>query len=92
MYTRGGIVGRLLEELVTREGIESRTIKVAAETREDFTVHVEESGQQFRFVLDGPQMTETECQGYLNAVRSLEPFPRYLVASGSLPPVVPDDF
>jgi 6-phosphofructokinase 2 len=92
VYTCGGIVGRLLEELVTREGIESRTVEVAAETRENFTVHVEESGQQFRFVLAGPQMTETEWQGCLNAVCSLEPFPRYLVASGSLPPGVPDDF
>jgi 6-phosphofructokinase 2 len=92
VYTRGGMVGRLLQELVTREGIESRAVQVAAETREDFTVHVEESGQQFRFVLAGPQMTETEWQGCLNAVCSLEPFPRYLVASGSLPPGVPDDF
>src|SRR5690349_16279171 len=66
VYTSGGIVGRLLEELVNREGIESCTVKVAAETREDFTVHVEESGQQFRFVLAGPQVTETEWQGCLN--------------------------
>ena len=92
VYTSGGIVGRLLEELVTRQGIESRTVQVAAETREDFTVHEEESGQQFRFVLAGPKMNETEWQGCLNAVCSLEPFPRYLVASGSLPPGVPDDF
>jgi 6-phosphofructokinase 2 len=76
--------------IVTREGIESRTVKVAAETREDITVHEEESGQQFRFVLAGPKMNETEWQSCLNAVCSLEPFPRF--ASGSLPPGVPDDF
>ncbi len=92
VYTCGGIVGRLLEELVIREGIESRTVPVTAETREDFTVHEEESGQQFRFVLAGPKMIETEWQGCLNAICSLEPFPRYLVASGSLPPGVPEDF
>ena len=92
VYTCGGIVGRLLEELVTREGIESRTVQVATETREDFTVQEEASGQQFRFVLAGPQVTETEWQRCLNAVRSLGPFPRYLVGSGSLPPGVPDDF
>jgi 6-phosphofructokinase 2 len=92
VYTCGGIVGRLLEDLVAREGIESRTVQVAAETREDFTVHEETSGGQFRFVLAGPQVTETEWQACLNAVSSLEPFPRYLVASGSLPPGVPDDF
>jgi 6-phosphofructokinase 2 len=56
VYTCGGIVGRLLEELVAREVIESRTVQVTAETREDFTVHEEESGQQFRFVLAGPKM------------------------------------
>jgi 6-phosphofructokinase 2 len=92
VYTSGGIVGRLLEELVTREGIESRAVQVAAETREDFTVREEESGQQFRFVLAGPKMNETEWQFCVDAVCSLEPFPRYLVASGSLPPGVPDDF
>jgi 6-phosphofructokinase 2 len=92
VYTSGGIVGRLLEELVAREGIESCTVQVAAETREDFTVYEEDSGQQFRFVLAGPKMSETEWRGCLNAVCSLEPFPRYLVASGSLPPGVPDDF
>jgi 6-phosphofructokinase 2 len=92
VYTCGGIVGRLLEELVIREGIESRTVRVTAETREDFTVHEEESGQQFRFVLAGPKMIETEWRACLNAVCSLEPFPRYLVASGSLPPGVPEDF
>jgi 6-phosphofructokinase 2 len=92
VYTCGGIVGRLLEELVAREGIESRTVQVTAETREDFTVHEEESGAQFRFVLAGPSMTETEWQGCLNAVCSLRPFPRYLVASGSVPPGVPEDF
>jgi 6-phosphofructokinase 2 len=92
VYTCGGIVGRLLEELVAREGIESRAVRVTAETREDFTVHEEESGQQFRFVLAGPKMTEPEWQGCLTAVCSLEPFPRYVVASGSLPPGVPEDF
>jgi 6-phosphofructokinase 2 len=92
VYTCGGIIGRLLEELVVREGIESRAVLVTAETREDFTVHEEERGQQFRFVFAGPKMTEMEWQGCLNAVCSLEPFPRYLVASGSLPPGVPEDF
>lgn len=92
VYTCGGVVGRLLEELVDGEGIESRSVRVATETREDFTVHEEASGQQFRFVLAGPQVTETEWKSCLNAVCSLAPFPRYLVASGSLPPGVPDDF
>jgi 6-phosphofructokinase 2 len=92
IYTAGGIIGRLLRTLVDREGLESIALQISAETREDFTVHEEATGQQFRFVLAGPRLVEAEWQACLNIVSSLDPFPHYLVASGSLPPGVPDDF
>lgn len=55
IYTTGGTMGRLLQSLVEQEKIESITVGVSAETREDFTVNEETSAQQFRFVLEGPQ-------------------------------------
>jgi 6-phosphofructokinase 2 len=92
IYTAGGSIGRLLRSLVEHEGIESVALQISAETREDFTVHENSTGQQFRFVLAGPHLVDGEWQGLLKLVSSLDPFPHYLVASGSLPPGVPDDF
>ena len=37
-------------------------------------------------------LRETEWQAVLDAVVALDPAPRYLVASGALPPGVPEDF
>ncbi len=91
IYTAGGSIGQLLHSLVTREGVDSIVLPIVAETREDFTVDETASGQQFRFVLAGPKITEAEWQGALKIVSSLDPFPKYLIASGSLPPGAPPD-
>jgi len=92
IYTAGGSLGRLLRSLVEEADIASIALAIAAETREDFTVDEEATGQQFRFVLAGPRLVKREWQACLNRLSSLDPFPQYLVASGSLPPGVPDDF
>lgn len=92
IYTAGGLIGSLLQSLVEEEKIESIAVGISAETREDFTVSEETSNQQFRFVLAGPELSAVEWHACLNALQALEPFPDFLVASGSLPPGVPDDF
>ena len=91
VYPAGGSTGQLLRRLVDRENIESVVIEIAEETREDFTVTDERSGQQYRFVLPGAPLCESEWQECLNAVARIRGVP-FLVASGSLPPNVPDDF
>jgi len=88
----GGISGRRLIELLASEGIETRTIPIAGETRETFTVSETGSGNQFRFVTEGPNLQESEWQAALDAIRSLRPVPAMLVASGSLPRGAPEDF
>jgi 6-phosphofructokinase 2 len=92
LYPIGGATGDLLRRLIEREDVPSRTSSIAEETREDFSVTELSSGQQYRFVLPGPRLNETEWQECLDLVAKVEPFPRFLVASGSLPPGVPDDF
>ena len=47
IYMAGGSVGRLLRTLVEQAGIESLALGIAAETREDFTVHEEATGHNF---------------------------------------------
>jgi 6-phosphofructokinase 2 len=92
IYPIGGLTGELLRQLVAQENVASRTWKIANETREDFAVTETSSGQQYRFVLPGSRLNEADWQACLKLLNEMDPFPRFLVASGSLPPGVPDDF
>ena len=88
----GGAIGKLLRQLLDQEGVASHTWTIAGETRENFFVDEISAGKQYRFILPGPRLSEFEWKECLKLVSALEPFPRYLVASGSLPDGVPDDF
>ncbi len=92
IYPVGGVMGVLLRRLLDEEGVASRTFAISGETREDFFASEISTGHQYRFILPGPRLDEGEWQACLKAVEMLDPFPRFVVASGSLPPGVPDDF
>lgn len=92
LFTSGGSTGSLLEDLLAAEGVPHVALPVAQRTRENLNVLEESSGRQFRFVLQGPVLAGIEWRRCLRAVARLDPFPGYLVASGSLPPGTPDDF
>jgi 6-phosphofructokinase 2 len=92
IYPAGGVTGELLRQLVEREGVRSLAIGAVNETREDFTVREQKSGEQYRFVLPGLPLSESEWRACLDALESMEPMPAFIVCSGSLPPGVPDDF
>jgi len=92
VYPRGGATGQLLSRLVEREHIASETTEIAADTREDFSVHEETTGQQFRFVLPGPALAEPEWRACLDKLGALANRAGFVVASGSLPPGAPPDF
>jgi len=88
----GGPTGDWLRRRLTEEGITSRFVPSAEDTRVSFTVHEGRSGQEYRFVMPGPRLSEAEWRTCLDELETLDPFPGLLVASGSLPPGVPDDF
>lgn len=92
IYLSGGATGLLLRRLVDREGIPSIAVDLREETREDFTVLEESSGEEFRFVMPGPKVRQPEWQACLDAFQSMRIRDTYVVASGSLPPGVPEDF
>jgi 6-phosphofructokinase 2 len=92
IYPAGGAIGERLQLLVEREGVRSFAIAVVEETREDFTVLEQKSGNQYRFVLAGSPISEMEWRACLNALEGMEQLPPFVVGSGSLPPGVPDDF
>ncbi len=92
IYPVGGAIGKLLRRLLDEEGVASHTWTIAGETRENFFVDEISAGRQYRFILPGPRLAESEWKECLRLVAALKPFPRYLVASGSLPEGVPADF
>lgn len=92
IYPIGGATGDSLRKLLEREGVASRAFAIAGETRENFFVAEISTGQQYRFILPGPQLGESEWPECLNLLSRTEPFPRFVVASGSLPGGAPDDF
>jgi 6-phosphofructokinase 2 len=92
IYPLGGTIGKLLRQLLDSEGVTSQTWPIAAETRENFFVDEIDAGRQYRFILPGPRLAEAEWKECLKLVAEADPFPRFLVGSGSLPDGVPDDF
>lgn len=92
IFPIGGTIGKLLQRLVQREGIDSLVTPSHVETRENFTAYEETSGHQFRFVLPGSALHRAEWEACLDRLASLPSKPKFVVASGSVPPGVPDDF
>jgi len=91
-YTSGGATGRMLQRMLDEEELDHHPIQIAERTRQNFTALDETANQEFRFVLPGPTLSEEEWRRCLDALFTVEPRPPYIVASGSLPPGVPDGF
>jgi 6-phosphofructokinase 2 len=92
IYPIGGQIGKLLQRLVEREDIASLVTPSHVETRENFTAYEESTGEQFRFVLPGSQLHRAEWEAVIDRLASLTARPKFVVASGSVPPGAPGDF
>lgn len=92
IFPVGGHTGVGLRDLLTEEGIIQLPIKIRNLTRENFSVVETSSNKQYRFNMDGSEMTEKEGQACLDVISNLYPKPDYIVASGSLSPGLPKDF
>ncbi|MFM0311867.1 1-phosphofructokinase family hexose kinase [Paraburkholderia sp. RL17-383-BIF-A] len=90
-YLAGGATGQMLRRLLDAEAFTGVCIEIAGETRENFSVHEQSTGLEYRFVLPGPTLAALEWQRCIDEIRALSAPPRYLVLSGSLPPGAPDD-
>ncbi|POH60050.1 phosphofructokinase [Cryobacterium zongtaii] len=92
LYAAGGPTGDAFRQLIAAEGLPTVLMPIHQSTRQSFTVDETDSGKQFRFVLQGPEVTEAEWTACLDTLAATMPAGGYIVASGSLPPGVPDDF
>lgn len=92
LYSAGGALGQMLNDLLDQEKVSYRLVSIEGMTRENLTVLEKSDGRQFRFGMPGPTLREGEWQRCLDELSKIEPKPAYIVASGSLPPGVPQDF
>ncbi|HEX6218497.1 MAG TPA: 1-phosphofructokinase family hexose kinase [Sphingomicrobium sp.] len=90
IYVAGGAPGRVLDAMLADRGIERDPIWVKGETRISLNVRERGSGLEYRFVPEGPDIAEPEWRQVLDRVAAADC--DYFVASGSLPPGVPEEF
>ena len=92
LFPSGGANGKQLEQILLRENFKYKSIPIEGETRESFTASELSTNAQYRFVMPGSKMSPEGIELFLAAINSLNPLPSIIVASGSLPPGVSDDF
>ena len=90
IYLAGGATGALLDELLDQHGLERFRLPIHDHTRQSLAVYERSSGKEFRFVPDGPLVSEAEWQAAFDHAVGLDH--GWLVVSGSLPRGVPVDF
>ncbi|OQP63871.1 phosphofructokinase [Niastella vici] len=92
IFPSGGINGKLIENYLKDRNINYKTIPIEQETRENIVVRENDTNLQYRFVMPGASLTELEAQACYHILQQLQPAPAYIVASGSLPPGLPENF
>ena len=90
IFLAGGATGKAFDELLQREELTRSWVQIADDTRTSLTIHERSTGQEYRFVPEGPDVTPEELKACLEAIGQATC--DYFVASGSLPPCVPDSF
>ncbi|MDR3657152.1 MAG: 1-phosphofructokinase family hexose kinase [Mycobacterium sp.] len=92
VFPAGGSHGGLVTRLLDDAGVAFAAIPIVGTTRESFTVNEISTGEQYRFVLPGPELTLREQERCLGELRMAARSAEFVVASGSLPPGAPADF
>jgi 6-phosphofructokinase 2 len=90
MYLAGGFAGDHYTSLLNKAGIQTIVIPIQHETRENIVVVDESTNHQYRFTIEGPEVSEKEWKHCLEEVHKQQ-FD-FLVASGSLAPGMPTSF
>jgi 6-phosphofructokinase 2 len=90
LFPSGGYNGEMLKGLLADENILFQSINTFVETRENWVVLESSSTKQFRFTFPGRGIEEQVVKDLIESIRSYSP--EYVVASGSLPPGLPDYF
>ncbi|MFE3652828.1 1-phosphofructokinase family hexose kinase [Streptomyces sp. NPDC059152] len=92
VHTAGREVGRRLNRLLDEEGIDHIAVEIHGETREALVLFETESRRSHHIVPPGPHLDDHEGWHCLDVLGQAIGTSRYVVASGSLPGGLPDDF
>ncbi len=84
IYLSGGATGPVLDSLVASIDLPHRTIPIADHTRISQVVLETSNGQEYRFVPEGPHVTQAEWESCEAAI--METPCDWMILSGSLPP------
>ena len=90
LFLAGGATGGSLDQLLKRAGLTRRRVAISDDTRTSLTIHERCTGKEYRFVPEGPTVSAEELEACRRAIAARTS--DYFVASGSLPPGVPEDF
>ncbi len=92
VFPTGGASGQMIQGLLGQEHIPQIAVPVAGMTRQSLAVLARQSGEQYRFLLPGPALAVHDQERVLDALAAHAAGATFIVASGSLPPGVADDF
>lgn len=90
LFASGGVTGRFVEEMLTTAKVPWQSVPIGNACRISVTVRDLSNGLEYRFVPQGPELTDSDCANLLEALRRIEA--DWIVASGSLAPGMPADF
>ncbi|MBK8965863.1 MAG: 1-phosphofructokinase family hexose kinase [Lewinellaceae bacterium] len=90
VFPAGGNNGRRLLDILAAAGVQTQTVEIPGETRENMSVTETSTALQYRFTMPGLTLNEEQANACLDLVRRLRP--DILIASGSLPPGLPVTF
>jgi 6-phosphofructokinase 2 len=90
VYLAGGATGGVLDELLDGAGIDRLRVPMKGHTRISLNVFERASGQEYRFVPEGPMVSAAEIEACRKVMVGIEC--DYLVLSGSLPRGAPEGF
>lgn len=90
LFPAGGNNGNMLCSMLHQEDILFHAVDTSVETRENWIVLEEESNNQYRFTFPGRPVQEESIRKLIDQIRAFAP--SFVVASGSLPPGLPDYF
>ncbi|CAM4373321.1 1-phosphofructokinase family hexose kinase [Palleronia rufa] len=88
----GGATGMRLVAALQAERISTRIIPIAGETRTSLSVRDAATGEQFRFMLPGPALTQAEYDATIAALSEEAATGDFVVISGSQPTGAAPDF
>ena len=92
VFPAGGAAGEMIRYMLNQQDVPHHAIAISGFTRESLAVEERRTGRQFRFLLPGPVISESDQERCLDKLALATAEATYIVASGSLPLGVPADF